>query len=276
MSHATINANTATEYATKYAEVNGVNMYYEVHGTGMPLVLIHGGFGVAGMFAQLIPALAATCQVIAVELQGHGHTADIDRPFSLTAMADDVAALIQHLGFAQADIFGYSLGGVVALQCAIRHSNVVRKLIFLSAPYKTEGWYPGERAAMHAMDAEAMVGTIMHQAYMSIAPQPQDWPVLVGKTRHLLVEQPFDFTAEVAALQVPTLIVAGDADNIPPSHAVEMFELLGGGQQPSWPGQEDGAQRTPSQLAILPGADHYSIFMRVDLLMPVVLPFLNT
>jgi pimeloyl-ACP methyl ester carboxylesterase len=177
-----------------YAPVNGLNLYYETHGiatpTGKPLILLHGGFGTTGMFQQLIPALAATRQVIAVDLQGHGRTADIDRPFSLEAMGDDIAALIRYLGHENADLLGYSLGGGVALQAAIRHPYAIRKLILLSAPHKSDAWFMENRAGMEAMNAEAMVGTIMHQVYMSIAPRPQDWPVLVAKTRALLTGRP--------------------------------------------------------------------------------------
>jgi pimeloyl-ACP methyl ester carboxylesterase len=253
-----------------YAVVNGLSMYYEIHGTGKPLILIHGGFGLTAMFGELIPALAATRQVIAVDLQAHGRTADIDRPLSCERMGDDIAALITHLGYEQADLFGYSLGGGVALQTAIRHPQVVRKLILLSAPYKTEGWYPEVRASMGTLNAQDMIGTIMYQAYSSVAPRVQDWPLLVAKMRELLTGQSFDWTAGVAALKVPTQIILGDADNISPAHAVEMFGLLGGGK-----GDGGLGGRPASQLAILAGVDHYSIFMRADLLLPVILPFLD-
>src|SRR5690606_8589265 len=123
-----------------YAAVNGLKMYYEIHGTGDPLVLLHGGFGTASMFEQLIPGLAQTRQVIAAELQGHGHTADIDRPIRIESMADDVAALLAYLGIEKADLFGYSMGGSVALQTTIRHPRLVRKLVIVSAPFKHSGW----------------------------------------------------------------------------------------------------------------------------------------
>jgi len=160
-----------------YALVNGLELYYEIHGTGQPLILIHGGLGVIGMFEQLLPELAGTRQVIGVELQGHGHTADIERPLSFESMADDIAALIKHLGLEKADIFGYSLGGGVALQTAIRHPDVVSKLVIVSAPYESAGWYPENRAGMAAMNAEAArtwIGSPMHQAYVSVAPKPED------------------------------------------------------------------------------------------------------
>ena len=268
-----MNHSQATLAATgSYAPVNGLEMYYEIHGSGQPLVLIHGGFGMVSMFQQLIPALAATRQVIAVELQGHGHTADINRAFSFEAMSDDIAALIRHLGHEKADLFGYSLGGGVALFTAIRHPETVRKLVLLSVPHKSEGWYPEVRAGMSAISVEGVSGSFMHEAYTAIAPKPDKWPVLVSKTRALLNERPYDLSAEVAALQLPVLIIAADADGFSPAHAAEMFALLGGGQRDAgW----DGSQRPQSQLAILPGVTHYSIFMRTDLLVPCVLPFLD-
>ena len=161
----------------KYANVNGLKMYYEIHGTGQPLILLHGGLGVIGMFGQLLPALAETRQVIAVELQAHGRTVDIERPLSFEFMADDIAALIKHLGLANVDLFGYSLGGGVALQTAIRHPNVVRKLVVVSAACTSDGWYSEIHAGMRSINAEAAkawVGSPMHQAYVGVAPKPED------------------------------------------------------------------------------------------------------
>jgi pimeloyl-ACP methyl ester carboxylesterase len=162
----------------KYANVNGLKMYYEIHGRGQPLILLHGGLGGIGMFAPVLPALAENRQVVGVDLQGHQHTADINRPMSFEQMAGDIAALIEHLGLANADIMGYSLGGGVALQAAIRRPKVVRKLVLVSAPYSSNGWYPEVRAGMRSMNAEAakaMVGSPMHQAYISAAPNPDAW-----------------------------------------------------------------------------------------------------
>jgi pimeloyl-ACP methyl ester carboxylesterase len=168
----------------KYATVNGLNMYYEICGAGPPLILLHSGLGVIGMFEQNLPALAENRQVIAVELQGHGHTADINRSLSFEQLADDVAALIKHLGIESSNILGYSLGGGAAPQTAIRHPDVVRKLVLVSAPCKSDGWYPEVRAGMKSMNAEVgktCIGSPMHQAYASVAPRPDDWPTLVGK-----------------------------------------------------------------------------------------------
>jgi pimeloyl-ACP methyl ester carboxylesterase len=183
----------------KTARVNGLEMDYEGHGTGKPLVLLHGGLGTVGMFAQLLPSLAESRQVIGADLQGHGHTADVERPLSFETMADDVAALIRYLGIERADLLGYSLGGEVALQTAIRRPDVVGKLVVVSAPCKSDGWYPEVRAGMRSMNAEAAqswVGSPMHQAYASVAPRPEDWPVLVTKLSKL-VSQDYEWPFRV-------------------------------------------------------------------------------
>jgi len=259
-----------------YASVNGLNIYYEIYGTGAPLILLHGGLGGIGMFSQLLPPLAETRQVIGVELQAHGHTADIDRPLSYEWMADDVAALIEHLGIDKADIFGYSLGGGVALQTAIRHPQVVRKLVVASAAFKREGWYPEVLAGMDAMTADAaaaMVGSPPHGAYISAAPKPEDWPVLVGKTGDLL-RQDYDWSAAVAGIKAPALIVVGDADSIRLNHVVEMFGLLGGGPVILTPDGKMG-DLPNSRLAVLPGTTHFDILFRADLLLPMIPLFLD-
>jgi pimeloyl-ACP methyl ester carboxylesterase len=256
-----------------YAHVNGLKMYYEIHGKGQPVVLLHGGLGTIGMFAEILPALAENRQVVAVELQGHGHTADINRPLSFEQMADDVTALVKQLGFENADLFGYSLGGGVALQAAIRHPDVVRKLVVVSTPCRSGGWYPEARAGMRAMNAEVAktwVGSPMHQAYASVAPNLEDWPTLVAKTGQL-VSQDYDWSAGVAAIKSPTMIVVGDADSVRTAHAVELFELLGGGQRDAgW----DGSGMSNARLAILPGTTHYNIFSS-PALVSAVTPFLD-
>ncbi len=262
---------TATSgFRSGYAPVNGVDMYFEVHGAGAPLILIHGGFGVTGMFAPLLPALAAQRQVIAVELQGFGHTADIDRPFGYEHFADDIAALIDYLHLGQADVLGYSLGGGVALQTAIRHPGQVRKVVVVSAPFRRDGWYADVLAGMGSIDADALTGSPMYDIYTSLAPHPEDWPRLVEKTRQLL-STPYDWGADLAALAVPALLVLADADSFPPSHAAAMFALFGGGQgDAGW----EGKNRPASQLAILPGATHYDVLSRTDLLLPILTAFL--
>jgi pimeloyl-ACP methyl ester carboxylesterase len=228
------------------------------------------------MFAQLLPALAETRQVIGVELQAHGHTADIDRPLSFELMADDFAALIKHLGLDNADMLGYSLGGGVALQTAIRHPVMVRKLMVVSAACKRDGWYPEVLAGMASMNADAaaaMVGSPPHEAYVSVAPRPEDWPVLVSKTGDLL-RQDYDWSAGVAAIKAPTLLAVGDADSVRIDHAVEMYGLLGGGPVILTPDGRMG-DLPDSQLAVLPGTTHFSILYRADLLLPIATAFLD-
>ncbi len=257
----------------KYAAVNGLKMYHEIHGQGQPVILLHGGLGVIEMYAPILPALADNRQVVAVELQAHGHTADINRPLSFEHMADDIAALVKQLSFEKTDLFGYSLGGGVALQTAIRHPDVVRKLVVVSTPCKSNGWYSEVRAGMRAMNAEiakTWVGSPMQQAYASVAPNPDDWPTLVAKTGQL-VSQDYDWSAGVAAIKAPTMIVVGDADGVRPAHAVEFFELLGGGQRDAgW----DGSGMSNARLAILPGTTHYNIFIS-PALVSAVTPFLD-
>jgi pimeloyl-ACP methyl ester carboxylesterase len=256
-----------------YARVNGLNLYYEIHGTGQPLILLHGGLGSIGMFEQVLPDLAKTRQVIGVELQAHGHTADIDRPFSFEFMADDVAALLKHLGIERADMLGYSLGGSVAWQTAIRHPAAIRKLVVVAAPCQRQGWYPEVligMAALNAAAAAAMIGSPPHQAYVSTAPKPQNWPVLVEKTGHLL-QQDYDWSTDVAALKIPTQLIFGDADSLRPAHIVEIFQLLGGGQRDAgW----DGSGMPNARLAVLPATTHYNI-IGSPLIAPIVTAFLD-
>ena len=256
-----------------YAEVNGLEMYYEVHGGGEPLILLHGGVGAIEMFGEVLPLLAEGRRVVAVDLQAHGRTADVDRPLGFESMADDVAALIGHLGLEQADVMGYSLGGGVALQTAIRYPEVVRKLVVVSTPFRRDGWYPEVLAGMGRMGPEAaepMKGTPMYGLYASVAPRPEDWPVLLTKLGGLL-RQDYDWSEEVEAIGAPTMIVVGDADSVRTAHAVEFFELLGGGKADAgW----DGSGMPNARLAVLPGTTHYDIFSS-PALASAVAPFLD-
>ena len=259
-----------------YARVNGVDLYYELHGSGQPLVVLPGSFWTIEAMGELVPQLATTRRVIAVELQGHGHTADIDRPLSYESLADDIAALIASLGLEQADLFGYSLGGGVALQTAIRHPEVVRKLALASTAFKRDGWYPEDLAAMSAISAEAFAGTPIHDAYLRTSPKPDAWPTVVAKVRQLVTSD-YDWTAGVAALKTPTLILVGDADGLRLAHAVEFFGLLGGGQADG-----DLARLPRSSLAVLPATTHvgwappyHGIMTRTHLLLPILTEFLD-
>ncbi|MEU8297072.1 alpha/beta fold hydrolase [Micromonospora sp. NPDC048909] len=256
-----------------YAEVNGLRLWYESHGDGRPLVLLHGGFGAAETFAPMLPALSERHRVIGVDLQGHGHTADADRPLRYESMADDVAALLRHLDLPAADLLGYSLGGGVALRVAIQHPALVRRLVVVSAPCRRAGWYPEVLAAMAGHDEQAgerMRGTPPYQLYTRIAPRPDDWPHLWAKSGDLL-RRDYDWSAEVAALALPTLLVFADADSIPIAHVAAFFGLLGGGHRDAgW----DGTGRPAARLAVLPGLTHYDI-VSSPALPAAVLPFLN-
>ena len=257
----------------RYADVNGVNLYYEIHGTGRPTVLIHGGLGAIEMFGPNLPALAEGRQVIAVDLQGHGRTADIDRPLDVRFMADDIAALIRHLGVTRPDIVGCSLGGGVALLTAIRHPEVVGKLVLISTPFRRNAFYPeilAQQAFVTGEMAEAMKPTPMYQLYHALAPRPEDFPRLLTKIGEAM-KVDFDFSKEIAAIKTATMVVAGDADIFPPAHAVEMFELLGGGLRD---GGWDGSGRPKSRLAILPGLTHYVLFSD-PAMAATVIPFLD-
>lgn len=257
-----------------YAPVNGLELYYEIHGSGEPLILLHGGLGAIDMFASMLPALAEDRRVIAVDLQGHGRTADIDRPIDVRLMADDIAGLMDFLDIQQADLAGYSMGGGVALQTAIRHPEKARRLVIISTPYKRDAFYPGilaQQAQMGPEAAEMMKQTPMYELYAHIAPRPEDWTRLIVKIAETM-KVDYDWTEDIKKISVPVLIVAGDADIFPPSHAVEFFGLLGGGKRD---GGWDGSGRVKSQLAILPGLTHYTIFQAPELL-SVIKPFLET
>jgi pimeloyl-ACP methyl ester carboxylesterase len=239
----------------QYVKVNGLNMYYEVHGSGEPLILLHGGVGASEMFGPLLPILSEKRQVITVDLQAHGRTADIDRPLSFELMADDIAALIEYLGLMQADLMGYSLGGGVALQTTIRHPELVRKLVVVSAPFERDGLYPEVLATMDQMGpstADFMPHSPLYQLYPDV-----DWPMLFTKLGDLL-RQDYDWSKDVAEITTLTMIVFADADAVRASHIIEFYGLLGGGQRDAG---LDGSGRPINRLAILPGLTHYNILV---------------
>jgi pimeloyl-ACP methyl ester carboxylesterase len=257
----------------RYADVNGIKLYYEIHGSGRPTILLHGGLGAISMFGPNLDALAKGRQLVAVDLQGHGRTADIDRPIKTELMAGDIAALIRHLNLDRPDLIGYSLGGGVAFFTALRNPGLIRKLVIISTPFRRDAFYPDilrQQGQVTAEAAEAMKQTPMYELYASIAPRPQDWGRLLGKIGESMKED-FDLTSEVPRLEPPTLIVAGDADIFPPAHAVEVFGLLGGGKRD---GGWDGAGRPRSRLAILPGVTHYAMAI-APALPGAVIPFLD-
>jgi pimeloyl-ACP methyl ester carboxylesterase len=254
---------------TGYAPVNGLEMYYEIHGTGQPLVVLHGAYMTIGLLGKLIPGLAARRQIIAVEFQGHGHTADIDRPLTYEQLADDTAALLRYLGIGNADVYGYSLGGGAALQLAIRHPDLVRKLVVVSASSTSDGMYPEVLAAIEQLTPDVFAGTPWREAYDRAAPHPEAFPTLVAKLKQLDLT-PFAWPpAAVRALAAPTMIVVGDADGTRPEHAVELFRLRGGGVF------GDLAGLPAAQLAVLPGTTHVGLLDRADWLLAMVPPFLD-
>jgi len=229
-----------------------------VIGEGEPLVLLHGGFGTIEMSGPNVELLAAGRQVIGVDLQSHGRSPAIDRPMRFETMADDIAALIHSLGLARAAIMGFSLGGGVALRTAIQHRGVVERIVLVSTVFKRQGWYPEMRAGMDAMGpdtSDVLMQTPLYGAYRRVAPRVEDWPVLVRQVSEI-VKIDYDWPAEVSGLTMPVMLVIGDADGIPPSHAVEFFGLLGGGKRDAgW----DHSGMTHHRLAILPGVTHYDI-----------------
>ena len=256
---------------TGYAQVNGIKMYYEIHGAGKPIVLLHGAFNTINMaFSQLIPELSKTRQVIAVELQGHGRTQDIDRPFSFESMADDVAALLKFLKTDSADIFGYSMGGGVAQQIATRHPEVVRRLIITSSVYKYEGWTPETRAILPMLTPEMFEPTPIKQEYDNLAPDPKHWKEFINKMKKFVTTS-YDFGADkIKAIKTPTLIIIGDGDGVLPEHAVDMYRLRGGSYM------VDFGPIHAAQLAILPGSSHISVMMQTEWLVSMITPFLDT
>jgi pimeloyl-ACP methyl ester carboxylesterase len=251
---------TGRQPVNGYAPVNGIDIYWESRGSGgTPLVLVHGGFGLASTFDGLAGQLAADRQVFALELQGHGHTADVARSFSWDDFGDDIAAVLQHLELGPVDLLGYSLGGLASLRCAIRHPEALRKLVLISAPCRRSAWFPEVLAGFDQMSSTALFDMLrqspLYAEWSKVAPDPSSFPTLIDKTGALL-RQPYDWTGEVRQLDVPVLLVYGDSDSIPPANAAEFYSLLGGGQRDAgW----DGTLPSPSRLAIVPGSTHYNI-----------------
>jgi pimeloyl-ACP methyl ester carboxylesterase len=259
----------------QYADVNGINLYYETRGAGRPMILLHGGLGSGEMYGPILPTLADHHQVIAVDLQGHGRTADIDRPLDLGFMADDIAALIDHLKLDRPDLVGYSLGAGVALHTAAKSPEKTGRLVVTSVFLRPDAIDPqlrGQQGQVNAAAAEFMKDTPMYELYQRVAPRPEDFPRLLDKIGAFMAKD-YDFTDVVRGLQVPTLIVAADADQAPPSHSVEVFKLLDGGlRDGGWMGE--GRPKGGHALAILPGLTHYNIFAS-PLFAAVTLSFLD-
>jgi pimeloyl-ACP methyl ester carboxylesterase len=256
-----------------YVTANGVNYYYEIHGKGDPLLLLHGGLGNIGMFEPDLPALARARQVIALDLYGHGRTALTDRPISLIDQGDDMAVILKQLGYGQVDVMGYSMGGGIAFRLAVQHPEFVRRLVLVSAGYSQDGFYPEilpQQAAVGAAMAEQMKSTPMYQSYVAVAPHREDFPKLLDKMGEAM-RKPYDWSEDVKKLSMPTMIIFGDSDMYRLEHIMKFYELLGGGQQDAGWMRE---HMSKNRLAILPNVTHYEMFMS-PALVTTALPFLN-
>jgi pimeloyl-ACP methyl ester carboxylesterase len=268
-------ASAAAAQATKSGrvEVNGVNYYYEIHGTGEPLLLLHGGLGSIDMFRPILPSLAGHRQVIAVDLQGHGRT-PLGRPdIDPVAIGNDMGPLLTRLGYKQVDVFGYSFGGATALQLAMQHPSKVRRLALMSAGFAQNGFYPEmlpQQAAVGAAMAEAMKETPMHRSYAAVAPDPKEFPKLLD-AMGAMMRRPYDWSASVKTLPMPVMLVYGDSDMYRPEHIVQFYQLLGGGLRDAGWGREHMSR---NRLAIIPDATHYDVFLS-PALPGTVLPFLD-
>jgi pimeloyl-ACP methyl ester carboxylesterase len=240
-----------------YADVNGIKLYYEIYGGGEPLVLIHGGLTTIGEMQGWVQTLAKTCEVIAVEMQGHGRTADTDRPMTFTAMGDDIAALLDALKIPKADLVGHSFGGASAIRAAIQHPQKVRRLVVISSPYAKFGWYPEAQRGMSQVGA-AMAENMMQTQTGKFSkqwPEPQRFPQLLDKLGKMLSEQ-YDWSADIATLPMPALLIFADNDSVSQKHVAEFFALLGGGmKEPGWL----NTRLSKSRLAVVPGYSHYNL-----------------
>lgn len=276
-------SNQGAKPAGQYAEVGGLKLYYQQHGAlqskeapskdakTRPLLVLHGGFMTIEAMGPILPALAGSRPVIAVDLEGHGRTRDLDRPLSLDQMATDVTALVKTLGLEKIDVLGFSMGGGVALRIAAAEPQLVAKLVVISSHHKIEAYYPSIRAMWPGMTVQGFTGSPMEKAYLETAPDPKHWPVFVEKMKAMMLGSTDWPDAKVQAIKAPTLLVAGDADLFRPESMVDLFRLLGGARP------DGGMAGVPaSQLAILPGATHFNILYRTDLLLPIVVPFLDS
>src|SRR6266487_5655307 len=213
-----------------YASVNGLQLYYEIHGSGRPLVLLHGGLStIETSFSKVLPTFAKTRQVIAIEQQAHGHTADIDRLLTDEQMAEDTAALLRQLTIETADFFGYSLGSEIALEIAMRHPDLVRKLVLASPAYRRDGIYSEIWEVIETSKVEDLAGSVFQAAYARTAPNPEDWPTLIAKNKQHDREFAGWPPEDIRSIRAPTLLIIGDCDIVRPEHVVELFRLLGGG-----------------------------------------------
>lgn len=253
-----------------YAPVNGLQLYYEVYGQGDPVVLLHGSYMTIGLnWSEVIPELSKTRKVIAVEMQGHGHTADINRPYSYESMASDVAGVLNYLKIGKADIIGYSLGGTVALQFGIRHPELTDKVVVISSVYKYTGWSQAVRDALKSFSPEFFDATPLKTEYDKVAPDPSKWKAFVVKLMKF-DEQDFDLgAANIKAMKAPVLLINGDNDGIDLNHTAEMYRLLGGSVF------ADMGEMPKSRLAVIPGKSHVTLMMDTAAVLGAIVPFLD-
>jgi len=256
--------------AGEIASIGQVAMYYQALGNGRPLVVIHGSLMTVGLLGDYPSLLAADRRVIAVELQGHGHTADVGRPLRYETLADDIAALLDHLGLARADLFGYSLGAGVALQVAIRHPGRVGRLVAMSGSYRSDGLHPEMAAIVNYDEMLAqLAGSPYHRAYEAVAPEPGHWPELVRKVLELDA-RPQRWPAEqIGGIESPVMLIVADNDVVRLEHAVEMYHLLGGGTA------GDIRGLPASRLAVVPGTTHTGLCDRAQWVAPMIAEFLD-
>jgi len=256
-----------------YVAVNGLKYYYQIHGVGEPLLLLHGGLGQIEMFGPVIPMLAKNRQVIGIDLHGHGRTGLGDRKINLIDIGNDLAAILTQLGYKQVDVLGYSMGGGVALRLAVQHPEKVRRLVIASAPYAKAGFYPEmlpQQESVSSAMAEAMKETPMYKSYVAIAPKPEDFPKLLDRMGELM-RADYDWSEDVKKLQMPVMLIYGDSDMIRLDHVVSFYNLLGGGLKDAGWNRE---HMSKNRLAILPGLTHYELFLSPRLA-TTALPFLN-
>ena len=258
-----------TQPAGHRVAIHGMQMYYEVSGAGDPLIVLHGAYMNIPDMGAIIPALARTHRVYALELQGHGRTTDIDRPITYPNLADDVAAFIDSVGLGKADVLGYSMGAATGLQLAIRHPDKVNKFVMVSGAYDFRGWQPAFQAFIPKMTVEMFANMPFAAEYKRLNPNPNGFPALVTKLI-ALEKEPMAWEADVRAMKTPVLIITGDADAATLEHSVAMFRLLGGGVM------GDMGQPLPaSRLAVLPATAHTAVITQVDLLLGFIEPFLK-
>lgn len=258
---------------TGYVHINGMKMYYEIHGKGLagstPIIVLHGAYMNIDNMGDIIPKLATTHNVYAIELQGHGRTTDINRPITYPALADDVAVFMDSMGLKKVDVFGYSMGAATGLQLAIRHPEKVNKLISASGGYDFEGWQPAFKEFIPHMTVEMFLTMPFAEEFRKYSPNPDGFPELVRKLIQL-EKEPMAWGNEVKQIKAPVLIITGDADVATLEHSVSMFRLLGGGVM-----GDMGVPLPASRLAVLPATSHTAVISQADLLMSVIEPFLK-